>query len=284
MRRARRMEPTSARSALFNVMDRAVRKAARSLIHDFGEVEQLQVSVKGPGDFVSQADHQSERILKAELSRARPEFGFLMEEGGEEKGSDPHHRWVIDPLDGTTNFLHGIPQFCISVALERDGEPLAGVVYDPLRDEFFYGERGVGAFMNDRRLRASSRSQLGDSVIGTGIPFRARGDHPRYLRMLEAVMGNTAGVRRMGAAALDLAYVAAGRFDGFFEMGLSRWDMSAGLIIVREAGGFVSEIEGGRNPLATGSVLATNDRLRGPLAELLQNADREQKLKTATSE
>ncbi|HEX2116369.1 MAG TPA: inositol monophosphatase family protein [Alphaproteobacteria bacterium] len=283
MRRARRMEPTSARSALFNVMDRAVRKAARSLVHDFGEVEQLQVSIKGPGDFVSAADHQAERILKSELSRARPDFGFLMEEGGEEKGRDPHHRWVIDPLDGTTNFLHGIPQFCVSVALERDGDPIAGVVYDPLRDEFFYGERGVGAFMNDRRLRVSSRSQLGDSVIGTGIPFRARGDHPRYLRMLESVMGSTAGVRRMGAAALDLAYVAAGRFDGFFELGLSRWDMAAGIVIVREAGGFVSEIDGGRNPLASGSILAANDRLRGPLAELLQKADREQNLKTASS-
>ena len=283
MRRARRMEPTSARSALYNVMDRAVRKAARSLVHDFGEVEQLQVSVKGPGDFVSEADHQSERIIKAELSRARPEFGFLMEEGGEEKGSDPHHRWVIDPLDGTTNFLHGIPQFCISVALERDGDPIAGVVYDPLRDEFFYAERGVGAFMNDRRLRVSNRGQLDNSVIGTGIPFRARGDHPRYLGMLEVVMANTAGVRRMGAAALDLAYVAAGRFDGFFELGLSRWDMAAGILLVREAGGFIAEIEGGRNPLASGSILATNDRLRGPLSELLQKADREQKLKTATS-
>jgi myo-inositol-1(or 4)-monophosphatase len=250
MRRARRMEPTSARSALFNVMDRAVRKAARSLVHDFGEVEQLQVSVKGPGDFVSEADHNAERILKQELGRARPDFGFLMEEGGEEKGGDLHHRWVIDPLDGTTNFLHGIPQFCISVALERDGDPIAGVVYDPLRDEFFYGEKGVGAFMNDRRLRVSSRGNLGESVIGTGIPFRARGDHPRYLHI---------------------------------ELGLSRWDTAAGIVIVREAGGFVSEIDGGRNPLASGSVLATNDRLRAPLAELLQNADREQKLKTASS-
>lgn len=282
MRRARRMEPTSARSALFNVMDRAVRKAARSLVHDFGEVEHLQVSVKGPGDFVSTADLQAERIIKAELSRARPEFGFLMEESGEEKGADPHHRWVVDPLDGTTNFLHGIPQFCISVALERDGEPIAGVVHDPLRDEFFYAERGVGAFMNDRRLRVSARSQLGDAVIGTGIPFRARGDHPHYLKMLEAVMANTAGVRRMGAAALDLAYVAAGRFDGFFELGLSRWDMSAGLLIVREAGGFIGEIDGGRNPLASGSILASNDRLQGPFSRLLRAADREQNVKAAT--
>jgi myo-inositol-1(or 4)-monophosphatase len=280
MRRARRMEPTSARSALFNVMDRAVRKAARSLIHDFGEVEHLQVSVKGPGDFVSEADHQAERILKAELAKARPDFGFLMEESGEEKGKDPHHRWVVDPLDGTTNFLHGIPQFCISVALERDGEPIAGVVYDPLRDEFFYGEKGVGAFMNDRRLRVSARKDLANAVIGTGIPFRARGDHPRYLKMLEAVMGGTAGVRRMGAAALDLAYVAAGRFDGFFELGLSRWDIAAGMIIVKEAGGFITEIDGGRNPLASGSVLAANDRLQTPLSQLLRDANREQNVKS----
>lgn len=279
MRRARSMEPSGARTALFNVMDRAVRKAARSLVHDFGEVEQLQVSIKGPGDFVSAADHQSERILMTELRRARPDFGFLMEEGGEEKGKDPHHRWVIDPLDGTTNFLHGIPQFCISVALERDKEPIAGVVYDPLRDEFFYAERGVGAFMNDRRLRVSARAQLSDAVIGTGIPFRSRGDHPYYLRMLEPVMANTAGVRRMGAAALDLAYVAAGRFDGFFELGLSRWDIAAGIVLVREAGGFVSEIDGGNNPLASGSVLATNQRLQGPLGRLLREANREQSVK-----
>jgi myo-inositol-1(or 4)-monophosphatase len=282
VRRSRDEPPRAARSALFNVMERAVRKAARSLIHDFGEVEQLQVSVKGPGDFVSNADLQAERILKAELSRARPDFGFLMEEGGEEKGNDERHRWVIDPLDGTTNFLHGIPHFCISVALERENDIVAGVVYDPMRDELFYAERGVGAFMNDRRLRVSARPQLADAVIGTGIPFRMRGDHPRYLRMLESVMANTAGVRRMGAAALDLAYVAAGRFDGFFELGLSRWDIAAGLVLVREAGGFVAEVEGGHNPLASGSVLATNDRLHGPLGRLLRSADREQIVKAPT--
>ena len=255
-------------------MSDAARKAARGLNRDFGELAELQVSKKGAADFVSAADHQAERILKAELGRARPDFGFLMEEGGEEKGADPHHRWVIDPLDGTTNFLHGIPQFCISVALERDGDPIAGVVYDPLRDEFFYGEKGVGAFMNDRRLRVSTRGQLGDSVIGTGIPFRARGDHPRYLRMLEAVMGNTAGVRRMGAAALDLAYVAAGRFDGFFELGLSRWDMAAGIVIVREAGGMASDLSGEGDALKTGDIVAANPKLHRPLADLVKAARR----------
>ncbi|HEX6979335.1 MAG TPA: inositol monophosphatase family protein [Alphaproteobacteria bacterium] len=266
-------------------MERAVRKAGRSLVHDFGEVEQLQVSVKGPADFVSAADMQAERILTTELRRARPAFGFLREESGAEAGSDPHHRWIIDPLDGTTNFLHGIPHFCISVALERDGEIIAGMVYEPLKDELFYAEKGAGAFMNDRRLRVSARPHLGDAVIGTGIPFRGRGDHPRYLRMLEAVMANTAGVRRMGAAALDLAYVAAGRFDGFFEFGLSPWDVAAGILLVREAGGFVSEIEGGNDPLTSGSILATNDRLQGPLGRLLRGADRAAKTaaKSATS-
>ncbi len=261
------------RSPIFIVMERAARKAARSLLHDFGEVEQLQVSMKGPADFVSTADLSAERIVKSELRRARPAFGFLAEEGGAEPGEDPRHRWLIDPLDGTTNFLHGIPHFCISIALERDGEIVAGLVYDPMRDEMFSGEKGVGAFVNDRRLRVSARRNLAESVIGTGIPFRERGDHPRYLKLLETVMGHTAGVRRMGAAALDLCYVAAGRFDGFFEFGLSPWDVAAGLVIVREAGGFVSEIEGGNDPLTRGSVLATNSHLLGPLGRLLRDAD-----------
>lgn len=278
MPRARDNSPRGARSPIFNVMERAVRKAGRSLIHDFGEVEHLQVSLKGPADFVSAADLQSERILKAELQRARPTYGFLLEEGGAEAGSDPDTRWIIDPLDGTTNFLHAIPHFCISVGLERAGEIVVGVIYHPIADELYYAEKGVGAFVNDRRLRVSARTHLADAVIGTGIPFRSRGDHPRYLRMLEAVMGSTAGVRRMGAAALDLAYVAAGRFDGFFEIGLSAWDIAAGLLLVREAGGFVTEIEGGNDPLGSGSVLATNDRLQGPLGRLLRAADRAEKV------
>lgn len=261
----------AARTALFNVMERAVRKAARSLIHDFGEVENLQVSMKGPGDFVSTADHQAERILKTELAKARPGYGFLLEEGGETKG-DGKHRWIIDPLDGTTNFLHGIPHFCISVALERDGTLAAGMVYDPMKDELFHAEQGQGAFVNDRRLRVSARPHLADSVIGTGIPFRERGNHPHYLKLLEEVMGKTAGVRRMGAAALDLAYVAAGRFDGFFEIGLSQWDMAAGILLVREAGGTVTDMNGGRDMLKTGHILASNTRLTEPLTKLLSDA------------
>jgi myo-inositol-1(or 4)-monophosphatase len=259
------------RSALYNVVERAVRKAARSLIHDFGEVENLQVSVKGPADFVSAADLQAERILKIELQKARPDYGFLMEEGGAIKG-DGRHRWIVDPLDGTTNFLHGIPHFAISVALERENEIILGIVYDPMRDEMFYAEKGFGAFVNDRRLRVSARPNLADAVISTGIPFRERGDHPHYLKLLEAVMSKTAGVRRMGAAALDLAYVAAGRYDGFFEIGLSAWDIAAGLVLVREAGGYITEIDGGKDMLGSGNVLATNDRLSVPLGKLLREA------------
>ena len=261
----------AARSALYNVMERAARKAARGLVHDFGEIEHLQVSVKGPADFVSTADLQAERTLKAELSRARPDYGFLMEEGGATPG-DGRHRWIVDPLDGTTNFLHGIPHFAISIALEREGDLVAGVIYDPLRDEMFYAEKGVGAFVNDRRLRVSARQGLADAVISTGIPFRERGDHPHYLKLLEAVMGRTAGVRRMGSASLDLAYVAAGRYDGFFEMGLSPWDVAAGVVLIREAGGYISEISGGRNILASGNILAANDRLFDPLGRLLRGA------------
>lgn len=263
--------PMAVRSALYNVMERAARKAARSLVHDFGEVENLQVSMKGPADFVSAADHQAERILKQELSKARPGFGFLMEESGESPG-DGKHRWIVDPLDGTTNFLHGIPHFAISMALEREGEIVAGLIYDPMKDEMFFAEKGAGAFVNEKRLRVSARQHLADTVIGTGIPFRKRGDHPYYLKLLEAVMGNTAGVRRMGAAALDLAYVAAGRFDGFFEIGLSPWDMAAGIILVREAGGYVTEIGGGKDMIQSGEILATNDRLLDPLGKLLREA------------
>ncbi len=218
------------RSAILNVMGNAALKAARGLIRDFGEVEQLQVSVKGPGEFVSTADLKAERVLKAELTRARPGYALLFEEGGAEPGSDPRHRWIVDPLDGTTNFLHGIPHFAISIALERDGEIVAGVVYEPTRDEMYWAEKGLGAYLNDRRLRVSARRQLGNAVIGTGLPYGPRAGEPAYLDALAAVTAATSGVRRMGSAALDLAYVAAGRFDGFWELGLEPWDIAAGLL------------------------------------------------------
>src|SRR5499427_3267386 len=260
------------RSAVLNVMANAALKAARGLIRDFGEVEQLQVSVKGPGEFVSTADLRAERTLRAELTRARPGYGLLFEEGGASAGADSRHRWVVDPLDGTTNFLHGIPHFAISIALERDGEIVAGVVYEPTRDEMYSAEKGQGAYVNDRRLRVSARRHLAEAVIGTGMPFGARAAEPGYGETLAAVIGATSGVRRMGAAALDLAYVAAGRYDGFWEFGLQPWDLAAGILLVREAGGYVSDLSGGHDMMASGDVLAANDHLHLPLAALIKDA------------
>jgi myo-inositol-1(or 4)-monophosphatase len=262
------------RSALINVMTRAANKAGRLLARDFGEVEQLQVSKKGPADFVSTADHKAERALKAELSRARPGYGFLMEESGSEAGSDPARRWIIDPLDGTTNFLHGVPHFAISIALEQDGEIVAGVVHNPIQDEMYWAEKGQGAFLNDRRLRVSARRRLEESLIATGLPFMGHGDVPLAQAELGALMPRVAGIRRFGAAALDLAYVAAGRFDGFWEDGLSAWDVGAGIVLVREAGGFVTEINGGPDPLNGRSMLAANPALHGLVGRALSDARR----------
>jgi myo-inositol-1(or 4)-monophosphatase len=263
------------RSAVVNVMANAALKAARGLIRDFGEVEQLQVSVKGPGDFVSTADLRAERTLKTELQRARPGYGLLFEESAPEPGSDGRHRWIVDPLDGTTNFLHGIPHFSISIGLEREGDIIAGVIYEPTRDEMFWAEKGVGAYVNDRRLRVSARRALADAVIGTGIPFREHGDHRTYLATLGAVMAATSGVRRLGSAALDLAYVAAGRYDGFWEFGLRPWDLAAGILLVREAGGYVSDLAGGHSMMTGGDVLAANNHLHLPLGALIREAARQ---------
>jgi len=259
-------------SATITVMIHAAHKAARGLIRDFGEVENLQVSRKGPADFVSAADLKAERVLRNELARARPKFGFLLEEGGRVEGADSSQRWIVDPLDGTLNFLHGIPHFSISIALERNREIVAGVIYDPLRDELFHAEKGIGAYFNRRRMRVSARPRLDDAVIATGIPWRGRDGHDAYLDQLARVMNACAGVRRFGSAALDLAYVAAGRYDAFWEPGLAPWDIAAGIILVREAGGFATEIDGGRAPLETGDILAANDHLHEPLKLLLKGA------------
>ena len=258
------------RSPLINVMVKAAEKAARGLVRDFGEVEQLQVSRKGPADFVSQADLRAERTIRAELERARPGYGFLMEESAVEPG-DGQHRWIVDPLDGTTNFLHGLPHFAISIALERDREIVAGIVYDPIKDELFWGEKGSGAYLNqEHRLRVSGRRDLSQALIATGMPFLGHGEMEPYMVMLANVMPQVAGIRRFGAAALDLAYVAAGRYDGFFETHLSPWDTAAGMLLVREAGGYVSELDGGHNMLESGSVLAANDHLHLSLGTLLR--------------
>ncbi len=260
-----------ARSAILNVMVGAATKAARGLKRDFGEVENLQVSRKGPADFVSAADHRAEEVIRAELERARPGYGFLMEESGETAGRDPQHRWIVDPLDGTTNFLHGIPHFAISIALERQGKLSAALVHSPITDELFTAERGNGAFVNDRRLRVAARPGLADAVVATGMPFRGRGDHPRYLKELAAIMPEVAGVRRFGAAALDLAYVAAGRFDGFWERDLSPWDLAAGILIVREAGGYVTDLDGRDAMLDKGHVVAGNEPIHRELLALLKS-------------
>jgi myo-inositol-1(or 4)-monophosphatase len=261
------------RSADINVMVRAAEKAGRALVRDFGEVEQLQVSRKGPADFVSAADHKAERIVRRELEKARPGFGFLMEESGEIKGTDADSRWIVDPLDGTTNFLHGLPHFAVSIALERSGEVVAGVIYDPVKDELFWAEKGQGAYLGDRRMRVSGRGKLADALMATGIPFMGRQEgagHRTFLAQLEAFMSRTSGVRRWGAAALDLAYVAAGRYDGFWETGLSPWDVAAGSILVREAGGYVSDITGRAHKLDSPTILASNDRLFTEIVKLLK--------------
>ena len=259
-------------SPLMHVMIGAARKAARGLIRDFGEVEQLQVSVKGPANFVSAADRKAEETLYAELSKARPNFGFLMEEGGEVPGKDKSQTWIIDPIDGTTNFLHGIPMFAISIGLEREGQLVAGVIYNPIMDELFTAERGKGAYLNDKRIRVSARKAIGDAVVATGIPHRGRPNHPRFHREIEAVCKAVAGVRRTGAASLDLAWTAAGRFDAYWEHDLKPWDIAAGIVICREAGGLVTDIDGGGEMLDTGALVAGTGQIQKELTQLLAEA------------
>jgi myo-inositol-1(or 4)-monophosphatase len=260
------------RSALLNVMTAAARKAGRSLKRDFGEVENLQVSMKGPADFVSAADRRAEDILYAELTKARPGYGFLGEEGGRREGDDKTHTWIVDPLDGTTNFLHGIPQFAISIALEREGVIVAGVIYNPANEELFQAERGKGAFLNDQRLRVAARRRLSDAVIASGVPHLGRGDLALFRTELAAVQAKVAGLRRFGAAALDLAWVAAGRFDAFWERDLSPWDMAAGILLVREAGGFATDLDGGDAIFGKRQVIAGNEFLHKALLQTLKNA------------
>ena len=258
------------RSALLNVMIKAARKAGRMLKRDFGEVEHLQVSLKGPANFVTAADRRAEEILREELEQARPGYGFLGEEGGAREGSDKTHRWIVDPLDGTSNFLHGIPHFAISIALEREGTIVAGLVYNPANEELFTAERGKGAFLNDQRLRVAARKRLADAVIACGLPHLGRGDLELARKELVAVQDKVAGLRRFGAAALDLAWLAAGRFDGYWERNLSPWDVAAGLILVREAGGFVTDLDGGEAPFLTGDVVAGNEAMHTRAAAAAQ--------------
>lgn len=260
-------------SGLITVMDRAARKAAPRLRRDFNEVQQLQVSRKGPADFVSMADKRSEQTLFEELRKARPDWGFLMEEGGEVAGDPAKPRWIIDPLDGTSNFLHGLPHFAISIAVqEPSGEITHGLVYQPLTDESFWAEKGRGAWLHDRRLRVSARRDLPDALVATGIPFLGHGDIAQWAAIFGAVAPQVAGIRRFGSAALDLAWVAAGRYDAFWEADLKPWDVAAGILLVREAGGFVTDFRGSDRAMERSEFLAANDGLHSRLHKLIAGA------------
>lgn len=258
-------------SANLNVMMKAARKAGRALAKDFREVENLQVSMKGAGDFVSRADIQAEQIIKSELMNARPTYGWLAEEGGEEAGADPTRRWIVDPLDGTTNFLHGLAHWAVSIALEHKGQIVAGVIYDASKDEMFFAEKGEGAWMNEQRMRVSGRDRLIESIFATGLPFGGRSDLPHTLQDLARLLPVCAGVRRFGAASLDLVYVAAGRYDGFWERRLQPWDLAAGLLIAREAGALVEAMTPEREILDEGAVICANSKIYEKFAKIIRN-------------
>lgn len=244
------------KSPLLNVMIQAVYKAARNLTRDFGEVENLQISKKGPGDFVSNADLKADRILRKELEKARPEFGFLTEEGSPVIGTDAASRWIIDPLDGTSNFLHGLPHFAISVALEQQGEIIAGVIYDPLKNDLFCAEKGTGAFCNDKRIRVSLKQSAEDCFLATGLTLGKEGSHTQALKDLSHLQGRGIGIRMWGSASLDLAYVAAARLDGYWQEGLKPWDVAAGILIIKEAGGYVVDRSGKSFTLESSSLIS----------------------------
>jgi len=258
-------------SANINVMIKAARKAGRSLMRDFKEVEHLQVSAKGPGDFVSRADLKAEEILKEELLEVRPNYGFFGEESKEIKGADPTRRWIVDPLDGTTNFLHGLPHWAISIALEHKGEIVAAVIFNPIGDEMYIAEKGGGAWLNDKRIRVSGRTQMIEMIFATGLPFAGSSDLPTTLQDLARVLPACAGVRRWGAASLDLAYVAAGRYDGYWERNLNAWDIAAGLLLVKEAGGMSCSAYPGGNSLTDGSVIAANGSVFNQFVKVIRN-------------
>ena len=261
-------------SPLITVMINAARKASRAIRRDFGEVESLQVSQKGPANFVTRSDQRAEQTIREELLKARPQWSFLMEESGRIDGVDTGHCWIVDPIDGTTNFIHGIPHFAISIALRRADEIIAGIIYNPITDELFAAERGRGAYLNDRRMRVAARRDMHDAVIAGGIPHFGRGDHVQFRRELARVQARAAGIRQFGAAALDLAFVAAGRFDGYWERGLKAWDIAAGIVIVREAGGMAGDIDGAPDVLATGDIMAANSELYPRIAQELAAARR----------
>jgi myo-inositol-1(or 4)-monophosphatase len=259
-------------SALLKVMSDAARKAGRGLARDFGELNELQVSKKGLGDYVSAADIKAEQVVMEELTKARPGYGFLAEESGVREGTDKSHTWIIDPLDGTTNFLHAIPHFAVNIALSREGVIVAAVTYNPATGDLYWAEKGKGAFMNDKRLRVAQRRDLVETVLATGIPFAGRPGHATFLKELHQVSQRVSGIRRFGSAALDLAWVAAGRFDGFWERSLNPWDIAAGVLLVTEAGGKISGIDPDEDVLETGNIVASNLELMPLIIERLRAA------------
>ena len=257
-------------SANISIMMSSARKAAKSILRDFGELENLQVSIKGQNDFVTIADTKAQDIIFAELSKARPDYGFLMEEGNhKDKISEHVNTFIIDPIDGTLNFMNGVPYFAISIAVYSKNKIIAGIIFDPIHNDLYWAEEGIGAYLNDQRLRVTNKKQLDNSLIGLGIPFLGRGDHKKHIKIQEAVMSKVAGLRRFGAASLDLAYVAAGRIDGFWEFGLSPWDIAAGIILVKEAGGIAVGIDNKEDPLKTGNIVAGNMNIVTSLQKLL---------------
>ena len=260
-----------ARTALLNIMVSAAFKAGRSLKRDFGEVENLQVSVKGPADFVTNADKSAEKIVHDELAKGRPTYGFLMEEGGEIKGTDGQHRWIIDPLDGTTNFLHGVPLFAVAIALQRGDEIVASVIYIPITEELFVAEKGSGAWLDERkRLRVAARKHLAESIVSTGIKVTGTANDALELRQLAQVAPATAGIRRTGSASTDLAWLAAGRFDGFWEAKLAPWDVAPGWLMLREAGGTMTDYSGAGGSFWYGEVVAGNESIQGQLLKIVK--------------
>jgi myo-inositol-1(or 4)-monophosphatase len=275
----------SRRSALINVMVRAAEKAGRGLSRDFGEVENLQVSKKGPGDFVSAADIRAEKVIREELAKARQKFGFLMEESGETKGEDPDRRWIVDPLDGTSNFLHGIPHWAVSIAAEEKGKITAAVIYDPVSGDLYWAERGNGAYLNNRRLECSRRSKLIDCMVGSGLPGYGmpRKDINLFSAEIDAVMHQVGGLRRMGSAALDLCYVASGKFDGYWKRKISAWDLAAGSLIITEAGGVFTDIAKGQNNIYQNEALAANGSIHHELRTIILNAGKSSQKEKAVS-
>src|SRR5260221_6452526 len=257
-------------SALINVMVKAARRAGRSLKRDLGEVENLQVSLKGPANFVSLADKRAEEMLHDDLIKSRPGYGFIGEEGGARIGEGKTHTWIVDPLDGTTNFLHGIPQFAISIGLQREGTMIAGLIYNPANDDLYIAERGKAAFLNDQRLRVAARRNLADCVIACGLPHIGRGDHNLSRNEMTEIQNKVAGLRRFSASSLDMAFVASGRLDGYWERNLSPWDMAAGPIIMREPRGLVSGMAGDDDPLKTGNLICGNEFVHAELVKILK--------------